>query len=250
MATILPFRDYDEKDVINLFAFSGTLPATKGTLVKIQAGFKATDEISMLGNVGQSYPNTVSERYGVAAQVAGVPLEAVTREQRRAAKAVNFGIVYGQTAHGLSVSLGIGRAEAQLMIDRYFDAAAYERELAGLPGAYAPPDGRHLLAQREGEYVGCVALRRIDPHDCEMKRMFLPPRHQGHGIGRALARLLKHRGLCVQRIPHPLGRSIPGAETVEPGACRRRDFDLREAAPHLPIAPRSMVIALKRRIKR
>ena len=70
MPLLRPFRDYNEKDVINLFAFSGTLPATKGTLVKIQAGFKATDEISMLGNVGQSYPNTVSERYGVAAQVA------------------------------------------------------------------------------------------------------------------------------------------------------------------------------------
>lgn len=70
MATLLPFRDYDEKDVINLFAFSGTLPATKGTLVKIQGnGFKATDEISMLGDVGAAFGNTVSQRYGAAAKV-------------------------------------------------------------------------------------------------------------------------------------------------------------------------------------
>jgi len=65
-----PFRDYDEKDVINLYAFSGTLPASKGTLVKIEAnGWKATDEMDFLGSVGASYSNTVSERYGVAAKV-------------------------------------------------------------------------------------------------------------------------------------------------------------------------------------
>lgn len=70
MATLLPFRDYDEKDVINLFAFSGTLPVTKGTLVKVQGnGFKATDEISMLGDVGAAFGNTVSQRYGAAAKV-------------------------------------------------------------------------------------------------------------------------------------------------------------------------------------
>jgi predicted RecA/RadA family phage recombinase len=70
MPNLLPFRDYDEKDVINLYAFSGSLPASKGTLVKVQAGWKATDEMSMLGDVGASFNNTVSERYGVVAQVA------------------------------------------------------------------------------------------------------------------------------------------------------------------------------------
>jgi len=68
--TLRPFRDYDEKDVINLYHFSGTLPATKGTLVKIQGnGWITSDEISMLGSVGNSYSNTVSERYGVVAAV-------------------------------------------------------------------------------------------------------------------------------------------------------------------------------------
>jgi len=70
MPNLQPFRNYDEKDVINLFAFSGSLPATKGTLVKVQAGWKATDEMSMLGDVGASFGNTVSQRYGVAAKVA------------------------------------------------------------------------------------------------------------------------------------------------------------------------------------
>ncbi len=57
-----------------------------------------------------------------AARVFGVPVEEVTHEMRSRAKAVNFGIVYGQQAYGLSTSLGISRAEAQEMIDRYFAA--------------------------------------------------------------------------------------------------------------------------------
>lgn len=72
MAKLKPFRDYSEHDVINLFAFSGSLPATNGTFV-VPAdtnGWKNTDEMSFLGGVGASYPNTVSERYGVTAKVA------------------------------------------------------------------------------------------------------------------------------------------------------------------------------------
>ncbi|MDO8847637.1 MAG: DNA polymerase I [Coriobacteriia bacterium] len=65
-----------------------------------------------------------------AARVFGVDPEAVDAEMRRKAKAVNFGIVYGISAHGLGDSLGIGYAEAQLTIDRYF--AAYPRVRAYL----------------------------------------------------------------------------------------------------------------------
>ncbi len=56
----------------------------------------------------------------VAAEVNGVPLEQVSKEMRARAKAVNFGIVYGQTAFGLAQQTGMGRAEAQEFIDRYF----------------------------------------------------------------------------------------------------------------------------------
>lgn len=57
----------------------------------------------------------------VAAQVNGVSLEDVSSEMRGRAKAVNFGIIYGQTAFGLSQATGMGRAEAQDFIDAYFD---------------------------------------------------------------------------------------------------------------------------------
>lgn len=70
MPTLRPFRDVDEKDIINVFSFSGTLPATRGTLVKIQRGYVASDEpLQMLGSVGASYTNTVSQRYGSYAKV-------------------------------------------------------------------------------------------------------------------------------------------------------------------------------------
>ena len=55
-----------------------------------------------------------------AAKVYGVPLEEVTAEQRRNAKAVNFGIIYGQSAFGLSQNLGIPRTEAAQIIEQYF----------------------------------------------------------------------------------------------------------------------------------
>lgn len=61
----------------------------------------------------------------VAAQVFGVPINEVTREQRTRAKAVNFGIIYGQTAFGLSRTTGMAVGEAQTFIDKYF--ARYPR---------------------------------------------------------------------------------------------------------------------------
>jgi putative acetyltransferase len=73
------------------------------------------------------------------------------------------------------------------LIDRYFDARAFEEELASLPGKYAPPKGRLLLATHDGQPAGCVALREIDADTCEMKRMFVYTQFQGKGVGRALS---------------------------------------------------------------
>ena len=56
-----------------------------------------------------------------AAEVFGCTLEAVSNEQRRHAKAINFGLIYGMSAFGLSKQLGIGRDAAQTYIDLYFD---------------------------------------------------------------------------------------------------------------------------------
>jgi hypothetical protein len=66
-----PFRDYDEHDVINLFRWSGTVPAYRGTIVTIQTGWMESDELQMLGSVGASYVDVQSQRYGVQAMVRG-----------------------------------------------------------------------------------------------------------------------------------------------------------------------------------
>ena len=72
-------------------------------------------------------------------------------------------------------------------IDSYFDAAAFERSLASLPGEFGPPGGGLVVAYRDGRAAGCCAFRRLDDATCEMKRMFIPPAFRGLGIGRALA---------------------------------------------------------------
>jgi GNAT superfamily N-acetyltransferase len=73
------------------------------------------------------------------------------------------------------------------LIERYFDQRAFDEELAGLPGKYARPHGRLLLAHLDGKPAGCVALRELGDGICEMKRMFVPEAFRGRGVGRALA---------------------------------------------------------------
>jgi DNA polymerase-1 len=68
----------------------------------------------------QAFESNVDIHRFVAAQVGGIDEASVTPKQRNAAKAVNFGIIYGQTAFGLSQQLGIARGDAQTFIDAYF----------------------------------------------------------------------------------------------------------------------------------
>ena len=89
-----------------------------------------------------------------AARVFGVPVEEVTPQMRSRAKAVNFGIVYGQQAFGLSQSLEIPMAEAKEMIDRYFEA---------YPGVRAYLDQTVAIAKEKGYAETMFGRRRHIP---------------------------------------------------------------------------------------
>ena len=69
----------------------------------------------------------------------------------------------------------------------------FETEMKNLPGDYAPPRGRLLLAYEGSRAAGCVALRPMDESVCEMKRLFVPPEFRGKGYGRLLAREIVRR---------------------------------------------------------
>ncbi|WP_394222125.1 DNA polymerase I [Alteromonas gracilis] len=86
-----------------------------------------------------------------ASEVFGVPLEEVTTEQRRSAKAINFGLIYGMSAFGLSKQLNIPRNEAQKYMDLYFER---------YPGVLEYMDSTRESAKEKG-YVETVFGRRL-----------------------------------------------------------------------------------------
>ncbi|WP_421682870.1 DNA polymerase I [Stutzerimonas urumqiensis] len=67
-----------------------------------------------------AFQNDLDVHRATAAEVFGVALEEVSGDQRRSAKAINFGLIYGMSAFGLAKQIGVGRGEAQAYIDRYF----------------------------------------------------------------------------------------------------------------------------------
>jgi putative acetyltransferase len=111
----------------------------------------------------------------------------------------------------------------------------FDKELAGLPGDYAPPEGRLLLAQYEDQLAGCVALHKLDNEISEMKRLYLRPQFRGKGLGSALAQSIisEARQIGYQRMR---------LDTVEPvmkdAVAMYRKIGFSEIAPYCanPIA--------------
>jgi GNAT superfamily N-acetyltransferase len=77
---------------------------------------------------------------------------------------------------------------ASLDLDLCFQNFACE--LAGLPGHYALPEGRLLMAIDDTTVAGCVAMRKIDGETCEMKRLYVRREFRGKGIGRVLVKAI------------------------------------------------------------
>jgi ribosomal protein S18 acetylase RimI-like enzyme len=98
---------------------------------------------------------------------------------------------------GLAISQAASQAEMAAVRELFLEYAEslgsslcfqnFDKELSDLPGDYAPPDGRLLLAEYEGQLAGCVALHKLEPGICEMKRLYLRPQFRGKRLGSALA---------------------------------------------------------------
>jgi putative acetyltransferase len=105
----------------------------------------------------------------------------------------------------------------------------FDKELAALPGDYAPPRGRLLLAEYEGQLAGCVALHPLQPEVCEMKRLYLRTQFRSKGLGRAIA----ERIIAEAR---QIGYTCMRLDTVEPfmkdAVALYRKLGFQEIAPY------------------
>src|SRR5215467_1113454 len=91
----------------------------------------------------------------------------------------------------------------------------FDQELKNLPGKYAPPDGLLLLGTENDDLAGCIALRKLSPKVCEMKRLFVRPNYRSHGLGRILvetiideARKLGYTHMRLDTLPGLMDKAI------------------------------------------
>jgi GNAT superfamily N-acetyltransferase len=121
---------------------------------------------------------------------------------------------------------------AQLPVDYCFHK--FDAEIAGLPGDYAPPRGKLLLATVLGQPVGCIALRPFPLADtCEMKRLYVRPAFRGGKLGRELTeRLLEE----ARRLGYRSIRLDTYAPAMQAAIRMYRNMGFREVGPE-PLEP-------------
>ncbi|HQU34731.1 MAG TPA: GNAT family N-acetyltransferase [Thermoanaerobaculaceae bacterium] len=126
-------------------------------------------------------------------------------------------------------------AEARTLMKEYasslgreFSLQDFARELAELPGVYAPPSGALLLARCDGRLAGCAALRSLGGGACQMRRLFVRHQFRGKGVGKRLA-------VAVIEVARGAGHTLMRLDVapwMEEAIAMYRAMGFREIEPH------------------
>jgi len=120
--------------------------------------------------------------------------------------------------------------EYESLLRQHHVGPSFDKEIAGLPGEYAPPHGVCLLVEEDDRVAGCVVLRRLEEGICEMRRLYIRPEFRGRGLGRmatlALCREARRIGYHKVRLLSML--------TMTEAIAIYRSLGFREIKPYRP----------------
>ncbi len=124
---------------------------------------------------------------------ASLPKSRPAKKKRQ--EVLRFSIREARSATDISVVRRLFREYANsLSISLCFQN--FEEELATLPGFYGRPSGRLYLVKHDGKAIACIGFRPVEPHVCELKRLYVKPPFRQFGLGRQLSQL------CLREAAH------------------------------------------------
>lgn len=148
----IPIRTLRGKEIRKAFVASGPefcLLSADYSQIELRIIAELSNEIAML----EAFKNGEDIHSSTASKVWDVPLDAVTNDMRRKAKVVNFGIIYGISAFGLSERIGISRSEAKEIIDQYFAKYPHIKDYMDKMISFAKENGYVETVMKRRRYI-------------------------------------------------------------------------------------------------